>query len=83
MRLEFRWGYSSVGFYYRFVQTNGILVRFLDKSGRSLSDQHLVNNPGPLPVFFSTSTNSIWFIDIITNVYDLITFDYFTMGRTK
>lgn len=83
MRLEFRWGYSSVGFYYRFVQTNGILVRFLDKSGRSLSDQHLVNNPGPLPVFFSTSTNSIWFIDIITSVYDLITFDYFTMGRTK
>jgi hypothetical protein len=82
MRLEFRWGYSSVGFYYRFVQSNGILVRFLDKDGRSLSDQYLANNPGPLPVFFSTSTNSIWFIDIITSVWDLITFDYFTMGRT-
>jgi len=82
MRIEFRWGYSSVGFYYRFVQSDGILVRFLDKNGNSLSDQHLVNNPGPLPVFFSTSENSIWFIDIITSVWDLVTFDYFTMGRT-
>lgn len=81
MQLEFNWGYSSVEFYYRFVQSNGILVNFLRKDKTRLSYQYLANSPGPHRVFFSTSDNDIWYVEIITSVWDLITFDHFTMGR--
>lgn len=81
MRLEFRHGYSSVSFYYRFVQSNGVLVRFLDKNGNSLSNQYLVNNFGSQYMSFSTSSNAIWFMEIITSAWDLFILDYFHLGR--